>query len=142
MTRFCNLTKCYPSSFIYWPQNPRLSRMSYIFRMLYSKMFVMISDDSQLIVSSLVSTVTRYTKIRFAFAEYWKYNVFPRQISTSAIQKNYQQITVNLHITVTLMLTVPTQRDRFTVLVIRDIQEMESPVLVSLSNQFINLWKY
>jgi len=49
----------------------------------------------------------------------------------NAIQTSYHPITVILHTIATLMLTVPTPRDRSTVPVIRDTQEMESRVLVS-----------
>ena len=50
----------------------------------------------------------------------------------NAIPMPFYQSTVTTLITATLMLTVPTPKDRSTVPVIRDIQEMESRVLVSI----------
>ena len=59
------------------------------------------------------------------------YFVLYRQILTNADQNIYQRNINTWHMTVIQTPTVPTPRARFTAPVIRDIQEMESHVLVS-----------
>jgi len=56
------------------------------------------------------------------------------QTSTNVTRMPWLSTTITTAITAMLMLTVPIPRDRSTVPVIRDTQEMESRVLVSVTS--------